>query len=320
MKINAKKLLIALPILFSSIPLFLHGYLGHFSRYIADDFCSAFQANRLGVLRAAWFWYLTWTGRYSASILDGVVGRLGTEAVPFVVPVTIMIWLTILTVLLMIFLHQHKERFFVSLALATTALFTLFFLTPDLRGSLYWGQGMRSVVPPLLMGTVEIILLHYLWAREWTKSQIAFWGILSFFWAFVAGGFSETYASFQVAALTLSLLIVLAVEKLRSAKIALFLASGLAGAIGAMIVMILAPGNSERQAFYPSPPGVVGLVTLSLKSLLLFAGKLVDSPYKVAAILGLFGLAVFAGSQLKPKVNARLLIAIPVLTLGFTFT
>src|SRR6266487_1533490 len=177
MKISLKNLCITIPILFSSIALLLHGYLGYFSRYIADDFCSASQVHRLGVLRAAWLWYLNWSGRYSASILDGVIGRLGPRAVPFIVPFTIITWLTALTALFLFFFSQLKSRFLVSLAFATTTLFALFLLAPDIRGALYWGQGMRSVVPPLILGTIQVILLNHIRSKEWTKLHLVLWGI-----------------------------------------------------------------------------------------------------------------------------------------------
>jgi hypothetical protein len=317
MKIDAKKLSISLCLFGSSIALFLHGYLGHFSRYIADDFCSASQANRIGVLRAAWFWYLTWSGRFSASILDGVVGRLGPGAVPFLVPFTITIWLIALTVLFTFLLYQLKSRFLISFTLATTMLFALFLLTPEVRGSLYWGQGMRSVVPPLIMGTVQIIFLTYIQVREWTNPQLVFWGILSFSWALIAGGFSETYAAFQVAALLFSLLVVLIRGKFKFSKTTLFLASSLLGAIGAMLIIIWAPGNLERQAFYPSPPGIVGLLTISLKGFLGYIANLVSAPEKVLSIFGIFSLAVVVGTQFPQETDSRLLVAIPILTIGF---
>ena len=71
----------------------LHGYLGTYSRYIADDFCSAGMARRLGVLRAVWYWYINWTGRYSASALDAVFGLLGPAVTPFVTGLVLLIWL-----------------------------------------------------------------------------------------------------------------------------------------------------------------------------------------------------------------------------------
>jgi hypothetical protein len=320
MKINVKRLLIATSVLLSSIPLTLHGYLGYFSRYIADDFCSVMQAERLGILRATWFWYLNWSGRYSASMLDAIVGLLGPKAVPFVVSFTIMIWLAALTALFRVTLDQLKNSVLVSLALATTSLFSLFLLAPDIRQSLYWGQGMRSVVPPLIMGTLQVILWNYIRAREWTRLPLVFSGILSFFWALVAGGFSETYAALQVAALMLSILVLLIAKKFKFSTETVFLVSGLLGAITAVMIIALAPGSSERQSYFPAPPGMVGILTISLQSFFVYSISLVNSPEKILTIFSLFSLAALAGSQLERAMNARLLVVILGLMIGLTLT
>jgi hypothetical protein len=321
MKLNLKTLSFITPLLFSSIILCLHGYLGHFSRYIGDDFCTAYFAHRLGVLRATWFWYLNWSGRYSASVLDAMTGLLGPDAVPVIVPFTIIIWTIVLSAFFLTFLHQLKNRFLVSLALATTSLFTLFLLAPEIRQSLYWGQGMRSVVPPLIMGTIQIVLLNQIQSRAWTKVQLWLWGILSFLWALVAGGFSETYASFQVGALLFALLVTLLLAKFKFSNTSLFLGSGLLGAVSALIIVILAPGNSERQAFFPPAPSITELLTISIKSYLLYMANLINSADKVLAILGLFCLAALIGSQFQHEheMDSRLLLVIPCLMLGLPF-
>jgi hypothetical protein len=319
MKLNLKTLSITIPVIFCSTALILHGYLGHFSRYMADDFCTVFYAQRLGVFRAAWFWYITWSGRYSASVLDAMIGSLGPKALPFIVPLTIILWVATLTAAFLTILPLMKNRTLVSLALATTSLFSLFLLAPDIRQSLYWGQGMRSVVPPLVMGTIQIILLNQVRSRDWSRFQLGLWGTLSLFWAFVAGGFSETYAAFQVAAFLFSLTVILVVEKFKFSNTSLFLASGLLGAIGALSLIVLAPGNSERQAFFPPPPGLGGILSISLKSFFGYLVSLANTPDKILASLGLFSLAVMIGSQVQRERDARLLVVIPGIMLGFMF-
>ncbi len=314
-----KNLYIIVPTVFGGIAVFLHGYLGHFSRYIADDFCTAYYAHRLGALRATWFWYLNWSGRYSASILDSITGLLGPSAVSAVVPLTIIVWLTVLTAFFLSFLYQLKNRFLVSFALSITSLFTLFLLAPDIRQSLYWGQGMRSVIPPLIMGTTQIIFLNHIRSREWTKLELGLWGLFSFFWALAAGGFSETYGSFQVAALIFSLLVILVLEKFKLSNTSLFLASGLLGAASALIIIVLAPGNSKRQVFFPPPPGITGILAISLKSYLIYMIRLVNSSDKILAILCLFSLAAIIGSQLQHRIDSHQLFVIPSLILVFTF-
>ena len=136
----------------------------------------------------------------------------------------------------------------------------------------------------------------------------------------VTGGFSETYAALQVAALTFSLLVILIVKKFKFSNAALFLLSGLLGAVAAMMIIILAPGSSERQSYFPAPPGIAGILTLSLQSFFVYGLSFVNSPDKILAIFGLFSLATFIGSQLEYKLSARLLLVIPSLIVGLTLT
>jgi hypothetical protein len=308
-----------LPLVFSAVPLLLHGYLGYFSRYLADDYCSAFYAHRLGPLRATWFWYLNWSGRFSASIADAVITSINPKALAIMVPLTIVVWLIILIAVFLTLLRPLSNRLVFSLALAFTSLFTLFLLAPDIRQSIYWGQGMRSIVPPLMMGTIQILLWDTLSSGKWSRLQLGLWMVLSFMWSFVAGGFSETYAVFQLGALLLSLLLVLILVRFRFSNTWLFLLSGLLGAMSALIIIILAPGNAERQSFLPAPPGIAGVLAISIKSYLLYLVHLVDSPAKLFAIVGLFGLAAMVGSHFSQKINSRLLLLIPGLMVGLTY-
>jgi hypothetical protein len=169
------------------------------------------------------------------------------------------------------------------------------------------------------MGTFQVILWNYFQAREWTKRQLVSWGILSFLWALVTGGFSETYAALQVTVLLFALLVIFIVKKFKFSNTALFLLSGLLGAVAAVMIIMLAPGSSERQSYFPAPPGIAGILILSLESFFVYGLSFVNSPDKVLAILGLFSLATFIGSQLERAMNARLLMVIPGLTLGSAF-
>lgn len=319
MKLNIKTLSFAISLSFSTITLFLHGYLGHFVRYMADDFCTVFYAHRLGVFRSTWFWYLNWSGRFSASILDATLGALGPKVLPIIVPLTIILWLAALTLLFLTLLNFPKYKFLISLTLATTGLFTLFLITPDIRQALYWGQGMRSVVPPLIMSTIQILVWNHMRSGNWTRGQLWFWGITSFLLALFAGGFSETYSAFQVAALVLSLLAILRSQRLRLSNTSLFVTSSLLGAICALVIVVLAPGNAERQAFFPPPPSLAGILMISLKSYLSYLLMLIDSPNKIFALLGLLSLAALVGSQLNQEMDARLLWVAPILMFGLMF-
>src|SRR5512146_741159 len=143
----------ALAAIASTAVLVMHGYLGTYSRFMADDYCSAAESVRLGILRAAWFWYRTWTGRYSANVLDALFGALGPGVTPFVTALVLLAWLLALFAAIVLFLaaRGQRQQSLISFSLAASILLLTLTLTPDVPQALYWGQGMRSVVPPLLV-------------------------------------------------------------------------------------------------------------------------------------------------------------------------
>src|SRR5512142_861259 len=109
----------------STAVLGMHAYLGTYSRFMADDYCSASESLRLGVLRAAWFWYRSWTGRYSANVLDATFGALGPGITPIVTALVLALWLAgLFASLLMITKSRGTDRpLLLSLALAAAILF-----------------------------------------------------------------------------------------------------------------------------------------------------------------------------------------------------
>ena len=115
----------------------LHAYLGTYSRFIADDYCSAGMAKRFGILRAVWYWYLNWTGRYSASALDAIFGLLGPAVTPFVPALVLLGWLAVLTWTTGLLLSR-KARLGLPqrLTLALAALFLTLILSPNVPQSL----------------------------------------------------------------------------------------------------------------------------------------------------------------------------------------
>ncbi len=247
-------LLISFSLLLPS--LVFHAYLGSFSRFLGDDYCSAFWANRFGVIRATWYWYITWSGRYSASALDSIFGILGPKIVPFVTPSVIVIWLITIGLTVNIIIPLRKNKVFSTSLLATGVLFLTLNFTPTVQQSLYWGQGMRSVVPPLILGTAYSGIFFALKnTKRISRKTQALWYLLSFLLAFGTGGFSETYCAVQLVAFGFSFVVLTIYyhHPIKSFESS-FLIFGLLGAVLSFIVVILAPGNVFRAAYYPPPP------------------------------------------------------------------
>ncbi len=282
----------------STVVLVMHAYLGSFSRFMADDYCSAAESLRLGILRAAWFWYITWTGRYSANVLDATFGALGPRVTPLVTTLVLVIWIAALfaAVLMLSRIRGTGSRFLTGFSVAASVLFLTLALAPNVPQSLYWGQGMRSVVPPLILITFDVALYLYCRARQWSPSETIFWTSASFLLAFGAGGFSETFAALQVVIFGLGIAGRLLFRNHTAAKNDwFFLLFGLAGAMLSVLVIVASPGNPARAAFFPPPPPLPILLGIAFSSYGLFLVAITDSPLKSVALVATLSVGVWLG-------------------------
>jgi hypothetical protein len=287
-------LLIAFPL----TGLAAYAYLGSYTRLIADDFCSAAFADRLGLLRSVWYWYLNWSGRYTAFAADWLVlgPGLGPYRYHYVVPALLFLWLILVFAVLFLYLRKHDGLAGLhSMALAGTFLFVVLLLTPDIPQSLFWWNGMRSYALPLVVLT-SFVLLYQLNQEYFKLSPPLVYG-LGFFLFFVSGGISETMAVAQTAFLLffIGLQLLKLVNRPATELIALFFC--LAGAAVSVIVVILSPGNAIRQALLPPPPGLQTILSISIQAYISFLGSLFLTPSAIAATLGAILAALWIGGQ-----------------------
>src|SRR5262245_50714884 len=74
-------------------PLLAFAYVGHFSRYIADDYCTTSVALSQGLVGSVMQWYNNWAGQYTNWTLKAFVAYLGS-GFPGVIPTLILVlWL-----------------------------------------------------------------------------------------------------------------------------------------------------------------------------------------------------------------------------------
>ena len=292
---KSHRLLLFLSNIFLSIPLLLHGYNGLFSRYLADDFCTAGYYKTQGFIASMQFWRLTWSGRYSFYFLINSAHFIGQWITPYLTLIVITIWLYILFVLFRQVFRIIGISYVVLpiILLAGIVLYSTLDGTPDLYQSLYWQTGLLTYVVPLLFLTgYGAIALN----RISSNTQTSWGGLgLSAGITFVAGGFSETYVTLQVVAVLAFLTTVsifLKGEARRS--VILFLSAGLFGAIISMILVITAPGNFARLSFMPEPLTFTEVVYLALRDTFMFS-KLSFYNNPLSSIIALLvpGLLVF---------------------------
>jgi len=291
----------------TGITLFLYGYLGSFTRLLADDFCSAYYAGRLGLLRSIWYWYINWSGRYSAYAADWLVEKIGVYSLSVIPPLSLLLWL-ILTVIAVYKALPGGKSLVIAVTLSAIFLFVVLALSPSIPQSLYWWNGMRAYSLPLMMLTLYAVLFQVGVERLKSAKQVMAGILASFLLAFAIGGFSETCAAFQVALLGYFLIVEWFVRGRDSAPFR-FLLAGWIGSIVALAIVVLAPGNTVRQDYYSPHPGLGALLQISLTAYGVFLLDILRTPEKMTGVIGALLAAVWFGTQRrdKPTGNDRFL-------------
>ena len=236
------------------LPLTVFAYLGFYTRYFADDFCTANVAFQYGLFGSVGHWYTTWAGQFTNFLVKGLIAYVGPTSAPLL-PISILIlWLAITIWALYQFgrLLSIKHAAFLSFLLGAMIVYAVFDGTPSIIQSLYW---IGASIPYTIPMTYVIFYLGFLayWARK--KSPIPLWAYLfTAVTAFLVGGSSELTAIFHIAILGLVLLgIVFFANSSFKRNLIPFVITAILFMSVAMIISILAPGNAIRQAGFGGP-------------------------------------------------------------------
>lgn len=283
-------------------PLVTHIYLGSYSRFIADDFCSAAIARSRGIIRGAHFWYFVWNGRFSANFLDALFGYIGPAATPYATGIAVTVWFIVLAIAVAQLIPSVEKReapLLQSCIIAAMILVTVLYVIPSVGQSLYWGQGMRSVVPPLILGTAYMELIANR-SKSPTGRPKMLWVVTTGLITFVAVGFAETYFALQTVAILFVLIIPAVFRRYALPNRENYFVLSIAGLIGSLaggLVVFVAPGNKFRQSFFPPPPGLTELLSISFRGLREFSILIVRSPGKLCIWVGLILSGFILGLQ-----------------------
>lgn len=270
--------------LLTLLPLVAHAYVGSFSRFVADDFSSAALTVEKGILGATRDWYVNWSGRFSASFFDSLAGYTGPSSMKYAVALSLILLIAGMVLFSTRILQgSNRQNVLTGLFLSSLVLTSAFFITPDLPQSLYWGQGMRSLILPLIP---LFIILSILPGSDSEKRKIKTGRLIVVaLLSFIAGGFGETYVAIQTTVFGLIILSLVIQKPFGLMKSSLVAPSAaMVSSIIAMVLTVIAPGNRVRQTFFPAPPSPVGLVTIAYESMSKFFDAIFRSPDQVSCI------------------------------------
>jgi hypothetical protein len=251
-------------------------YVGTYSRYLADDYCTA------GILRTAGFWggllnwYMTWSGRFSFYFFIQLAQLFGPGLTRFATALGLGLWF--LTAYLFFASLSRRMGLGITKLSAATLAAVLVMATalgaPDRYQSFYWLTGLATYVAPLALLTLLWTVLVATWGRSFSTWRSVAVGAACFLLAFAVGGFSEVSVGAQLALLTMALLLAAINQRTSPRRESLMvLAAALAGTITAMAVILLAPGNQVRLALMPERAALASTLVSSAWFALAFSAK-----------------------------------------------
>jgi hypothetical protein len=234
-----------------ALPLFMYAWIGFYSRYVADDFWTAGYLRTLGFWEAQRYWYLSFSGRYSFTFLVSLIELLGVGATRWLPVFSLVLWTCALfwfwggLFRLAGLPYSRWIRLCASLLVIYT---TLRVLVLGWQQAFLWQTGLLTYTVPLIGLTFwsAWFLNHLNQPETYTSKWYTFLFTALFFW--FLGGLSETSLFFQIVVLGLALVFFafLSRETPHRRSSLLLLAAGLAGALAALLCMVIAPGTSVR--------------------------------------------------------------------------
>jgi hypothetical protein len=276
-------------------------YLGWYSRLMADDYCSIYIGEDRGLLRSVWYWYHTWHGGFSASVADWLLSFLGADVLPYMTFIFVAGWLVVAIFAIREGLNWWgvpASQLLISVSLGLLLVFTTLAISPRLQQSLFWWGGARGYLSPLILYTLYIALYFRYSSSSWNRLATIAWIMVSFSLVFIIGGFSETFTPVQLVLFAGAIAwIWLTGNRNMKDPTLHFLIVGFVGAILSLIVMVMAPGNSIRQTYFPSPPTIITILKVSFDGYLYFLSTILLDLASFAGISGSTLGAIWLGMR-----------------------
>ena len=256
------------------LSLIAYGYLGSYSRYMADDFSALRPVQNSGLLGAQISSYRGWTGRFAFSFVNSIVALLGPTTPRLLPGLLLTLWFAGTAWAMYEILSLSGKISWAGVVLfAGFIIFATLDTAPNIAQSLYWQTGALAYVTPLIPLSLYVAMTaHSVRQKHKHRLILLCAGILTC----VAGAFSDVYVVLQSAGLLLTIIVVELVAGADfKSSIRPFLIAGLVGALLALAIVAAAPGNSIRQAHFSRWLSGSEILTVTLYDSIHFAAKLV---------------------------------------------
>lgn len=258
-----------------ALPLAAHAYAGTGSRYLGDDYCAGWVFRDYGLIGGQIWYYKTWNAVPTALLLMALTAPGGAQLAPALPALALASWLVAGTWCVRQISSWSRAPWSwpICVWIAEVVMYATLQDAPNVAQTVYQRVSMLSYVCPL------IVLTAYAgWLMRAARRLETRWTDLatSTLLAMVLAAFGPVTAAVMTVATVLALVAALFERgDPRRAALARLMAAGCAGAVIALAIVALGPGNATRQAAFPHPPS---LMTVGVWSVL-YAGFMFCRPF-----------------------------------------
>ena len=178
--------------------LLVHAYLAVFTRYMADDYCTANTLIQKGFWGAQIYIRNSYSGRYSFFLLDLLIQSLGMGTI-FITSTFVMgLWFLSLARIIYVLLifTENKTPFIGSLLLSSCVLWASYESIVDFPQIMYWRTGVLTYS---LFNFLVLLESNFILHRVQKSANIRAWELLAWGgFSFWVGGFSEVGNAVQI--------------------------------------------------------------------------------------------------------------------------
>lgn len=228
------------------ICLLVLAYMGTFSRYMSDDYHTAYNLETRGYWGMQEYYWTLWTGRFSFIALLGIVESLGMGIVPFLPGLLVASMYSAFgwAAFRLLVLLGVQKPIVPSLSLAGLIIWISIrslSLYPEI---LFWQTGIINyALSPILVALIAGFLI-----KRFRNDEVVHWSeiLLWLVFTFISGGFSEGAVAIQIIFLGAAFLALAARFSHHQKNGLILVGAGVAGSLLSLALMTAAPGNLAR--------------------------------------------------------------------------
>jgi hypothetical protein len=314
--LNTSIVIQAALIVIFALPLVAHLINMLFTRPMADDYTLSVVALERGVFGALDYWYNQWTGTPTSIVGQSLVAVAGPVGNAVAAILMLLAWVICLVMSFRFIMRRvgFKHPGWMAWLLGLGSAWAVAAGIPNAYQSMYWTSGGVVYSGALVFLSLQILLITFALVRGLGGGSAWLAGAGAAVIAILIGGCTQTVAAMQFTAYALGIVGAFVLLKGKARQTALILLGGaLIGAVLALVIALVAPGNAIRQSSFTGG-SVVEVIGIALQNTAAFFAISLSAysavPLLLVILLTALTVHLFGPARAQPLPFKRVLLVI----------